>query len=91
MLIDFNGMSTHLGVIAGLEIRESHSLCSYLHFLCNSFFFFFAQSYQINFFFKQIYLIHRYTNLSKPGSNGNEGEIYTSQRSKTGASPTDAV
>ena len=51
-------------------------------------------------FFKQIHLTYRYnltltdtTTLgqSSSGSNGNEGVLHTSQNSRTGASPSDAV
>ena len=42
--IDLNGISTCLGLFFALEVRE---LCSYLHFLCNSFLrvFFNTQTY----------------------------------------------
>ena len=53
-----------------------------------------TRSYQIQISFKQIYLTLTDTitpGQSEPRSNGNEGIQHTTQISKTGASPSNAV
>ena len=77
-MIDFNGRSTCLGLYHAL------SLGNHIHiYIFCVFFFFCTWSYQIQMVFKQISLTHRqdFTPLGqkKPGSNGNEVVLHTSQ------------
>ena len=100
VLIDFNGMSTCLGLFYTRFGNKVH--CTFILTLCNCFlclfffffFFFFAYCLWNMTFLKLIDLTPTgmiILGQSGPSSNSNEGVLHISQSSRSEASPSDAV